>query len=106
MNIPPYLTPHRATVEPKLGDSAVGPRFGPPIVDCRCFYKDERKQTTSADGTRAVSTGVAVFPLNDPLDDIPVGSRVTFNGAARTVLSSSRNVLNSLTPNHIEVRLQ
>lgn len=104
MDLPGFMTPHAATVEKKLGDSAVGPRFGPPI-ESRAMVNNKRQQVTSADGTKVMSTAVVVFPI-EPLDDVPVGSRVTFNGETRTAVTSARNAFGSLTPNHIEVRLQ
>ncbi|WP_326728844.1 hypothetical protein [Streptomyces phaeochromogenes] len=74
MNVPTWLLRHRVSVEPYLGESAYGPRFGPTIEDVPALVSEEIKQVRDRTGTQTISTAqvIAAPDLN-----CPAGSRLT-----------------------------
>ncbi|MFB7908114.1 hypothetical protein ACFC1T_16915 [Kitasatospora sp. NPDC056076] len=95
---------HRVTVEAYLGDSAYGPRYGPPQPGIRCFLDDQTRLVRAKDGREVTSTSTA-YCL--PGAVVPAGSRVTLpSGRQTTVIATlTRDGGGLPTPDHVEVQL-
>jgi hypothetical protein len=102
--IPGFLLRHRVTVEPFLGNSATGPRYGPP-VEVRCFVEEKTRMVRAPSGEEVTSSST-FYAL--PSAVCPEKSRVTLpSGRKATVIEAVRQDGGGLaTPDHLEVRLQ
>ncbi|MFD7413530.1 hypothetical protein [Kitasatospora purpeofusca] len=101
--IPGWLLRHQVTVEPYLGDSAYGPRYGPPVA-VRCFLDQATRLVRAADGREVTSSSTFYARLDM---SAPTGSRATLpDGRATTVIAALRRDGRGLgTPDHLEVQL-
>ncbi|GAA2825356.1 hypothetical protein RMN57_13245 [Kitasatospora sp. CM 4170] len=101
--IPGWLLRHQVSVEPYLGDSAYGPRYGPLVV-VRCFLDQATRLVRAADG-REVTSSSTVYARLDTV--APAGSRITLpDGRHTTVIAALRRDGSGLgTPDHLEVQL-
>lgn len=101
--IPGWLLRHQVTVEPYLGDSAYGPRYGPPVV-VPCFLDQATRLVRAADGREVTSSSTVYARLDTTA---PAGSRVTLpDSRTTTVIAALRRDGHGLgTPDHLEVQL-
>lgn len=104
MDLPQILTPHTVTVEAYAGTGTQGPTYALPVTT-RAYVEDKRRLVPGPGGDQVVSSTTVYLPLSG-LAAIPAQSRVTVNGAARTVVAATRYEHSSPTPNHWEVLLQ
>nr|WTB07397.1 hypothetical protein OG546_26170 [Streptomyces antimycoticus] len=74
MNVPRWLLRHRIKVEPYLGDSAYGPRYGPPVEDVPALVALALRTVRDREG-RAVTSTATVYAGPDL--DCPPESRIT-----------------------------
>ncbi|WP_405659734.1 hypothetical protein [Streptomyces sp. RK9] len=72
--VPRFLLRHRVSVEPYLGDSAYGKRYGPTVADVPALVAETVRQVRAPDGRQVISTAQVV---TDPGLVCPVGSRLT-----------------------------
>lgn len=103
MGLLPMLLVHQITVEPYLGDSGYGPRFGPAVV-VRCFLDGQTRMVRSKTGTEITSSSTAYCPLATVA---PPDSRVTLaDGRQTTVIAAlDRDGAGLPLPSHLEVQL-
>lgn len=103
MLIPTFLLRHRVTVEPFLGNSATGPRYGTP-AEVRCFVEEKTRLVRNPAGEEVTSSST-FYALLDTV--CPAKSRVTLaSGRKTTVIEAVRQDGGGLpTPDHLEVRL-
>ncbi|WP_282204539.1 hypothetical protein [Kitasatospora fiedleri] len=101
--LPQWLMRHLITVEPYLGNSAYGPRYGPP-VQVRCFLDEQTRLVRASSGDQVTSTSTAYSPL---AINAPAESRVTLPGGRQTtVIAALRRDGGGLaTPDHVELQL-
>lgn len=102
-SLPAFLLGHRVTVEPYLGASAYGPKFGPPVmVQC---YLDEQTRTVRAPAGQEVTSSSTVYAR--PGLVCPPESRVTLpDGRVTQVIARlDRSGGGMPTPDHVEVQL-
>ncbi|MFD7508123.1 hypothetical protein ACFV5N_02065 [Streptomyces sp. NPDC059853] len=71
--VPAALLRHTVTVEPYIGDSAYGPRYGPPATVRALVYARPRI-VRAADGRQLVASASVIA---EPGLDCPPGSRIT-----------------------------
>lgn len=104
MNIPGFLLRHRVTVEPFLGNSATGPRYGTP-TEVRAFVEEKTRMVRNPAGEEVTSSSTFYARLGTVC---PAKSRVTLpTGRKTTVIEAVRQDGGGLdTPDHLEVRLQ
>jgi hypothetical protein len=76
VKLPTSLLRQTITVEPYLGSSATGPRFGAPVA-IRARVEGRRQVVKSADGHDIVSSAAAIIR---PEHAIAAQSRVTYDG--------------------------
>ncbi len=102
--MPGWLRRHRVDIEPYLGASAYGPRYGPVVARVRGFLDEQTRMVRAADGSQAVSSSTFYCLLSV---DAPPGSRVTLpDGRKTTVIVALRRDGKGLpTPDHLEVQL-
>lgn len=94
---------HAATVEPYLGSSPSGPRYGP-AVTLAGLLDDGLMQTPEAGGSQLVSKTTFYTDLGNDAS-FPVGSRLTCNGRSMIVTEVRRRDGGSLlsAASHLEV---
>lgn len=104
MLIPRSLMRHEITIEPYLGSTSTGPRYGPPTV-VRCFLDEETRGVRSPAGEQVTSTSTAYA---DPGTDVPQFSRVTLPGGRTTkvIQTKNRDGGGLPTPDHVEIQLE
>jgi hypothetical protein len=102
-SIPGFLLRHRVTVEPFLGNSSTGPRYGPP-AEVQCFVEEKTRMVRSPAGEEVTSSSTVYARLSTVC---PAKSRVTLpSGRTTTVIEAVRQDGGGLpTPDHLEVRL-
>ncbi|MFF7485643.1 hypothetical protein ACFZBC_09105 [Streptomyces luteogriseus] len=102
--IPGWLLRHRITVEPYLGESSKGPRYGPGQV-VRCFVDEETRAVRSPGGETVTSSSTA---FTAPGTRVPPLSRVTLpSGRTTTVIAALNRDGGGLpTPDHVEIQLE
>lgn len=105
MKMPAFLLRHMVTVEPYLGSSAYGPRYGPAVA-VACLLEQQTRAVVGADGADVTSSSTLRAPLDTP--DIAPESRVTLpDGDTTTVIAALRHDGGGLpTPDHVEVQLR
>lgn len=98
------LLRHLVTVEPYLGQSANGPKFGPPVT-VRAFVDEQTREVRSSTGQQVVS-GATVYCQLGPT--MPPLSRVTLaDGRQTRVINAHRHDGAGLpTPDHLEINLE
>ncbi|MEU2120002.1 hypothetical protein ABZ567_31195 [Streptomyces sp. NPDC016459] len=101
--LPAAMLGHRVTVEPYLGRTSVGPRYGPPVV-VRCFLDEKTRTVRDPTGREVVSS--STFYARPGLD-CPSESRVTLPSGRRTTVIArlDRSGGGMPTPDHVEVQL-
>ncbi|MEV0438947.1 hypothetical protein AB0I84_09515 [Streptomyces spectabilis] len=83
--MPRFLLRHRVVVEPYLGDSAYGKRYGPARADVPALVAETVRQVRAPDGRQVTSTAQVIA---EPGLVCPVGSRLTLpTGRTTTALS-------------------
>lgn len=102
MRVPPSVLVHTVTVEPYLGSSGRGPRYGPP-VQVRCLLVDKRRTVRTKDGRTLVAATTIHAQLDAPIAD---EARVTVRGQVAEVLAVQRHDGGKRTPNSLEVLVQ
>lgn len=104
MSIPGFLLRHRITIEPYLGDTSKGPRYGPPVA-VRCFLDEQTRAVTSPGGENVTSSSTAYAA---PGTEAPPLSRVTLpSGRPTKVINRlDRNGGGLRTPDHVEIQLE
>ena len=104
MLIPRFLMRHEITVEPYLGDTSKGPRYGPPVT-VRCFLDEQTRGVRSPAGEQVTSTSTAYA---DPDTSAPAFSRVTLpSGRVTKVIQlKDRDGGGLPTPDHVEIQLE
>ncbi|WP_177167334.1 hypothetical protein [Salinibacillus kushneri] len=107
MKIPPFLLPHKATVEPYLGDGAYGPQYGPG-VDYKCRIEYNRQLVRDTEGREVTSNTQGTFEYKG--EKIPPESKVTWIDENNQVIDEF--IVISAPPqtalknvSHIEVRM-
>lgn len=105
MLIPRFLMRHQVTVEPYLGDTSKGPRYGTPVVVSHCFVDEQTRGVRTAEGEQVTST-TTVYA--DPGTTAPQFSRVTLpSGRITKVIQTKDRASNGLpTPDHVEIQLE
>ncbi|MYW48882.1 hypothetical protein GT346_42675 [Streptomyces sp. SID161] len=95
---------HKITVEPYLGETSKGPRYGPRTV-VRCFVDEQTRAVRSPAGEQVTSTSTAYA---DPDTSVPASSRVTLpSGRITTVIAALNRDGGGLpTPDHVEIQLE
>ncbi|RAJ61698.1 hypothetical protein K378_04058 [Streptomyces sp. Amel2xB2] len=80
---------HRIHVEPYLGDSAYGPRYGEPVECVPAQVAAVRKQVADKDGREVLATAQVI---TGPELECPPGSRLTLpDGRTATAISTARH---------------
>lgn len=104
MLIPRFLMRHEVTVEPYLGDSSKGPKYGPPVT-VRCFLDEQTRSVRNPAGEQVTSTSTVYA---DPGTSAPTLSRVTLpDGRVTTVIQTKNRDGGGLpTPDHVEIQLE
>jgi hypothetical protein len=102
--IPRFLMRHEVTIEPYLGDTSKGPKYGPPKT-VRCFIDEETRGVRSPAG-EDVTSSTTVFA--DPGTQAPQFSRVTLpDGRVTKVIQTANRDGGGLpTPDHVEIQLE
>jgi hypothetical protein len=103
--MPEFLLQHTVTVEPYLGSSAYGPRYGP-AVTVACLLEQQTRAVVGPDGSDVTSSATFRAPLDMP--ECPPESRVTLpTGDTTTVIARLRHDGGNLpTPQCWEVQLR
>jgi hypothetical protein len=83
VKVPGWLLRHRITVEPYLGVSAYGPRYGAPESGIRALVGAETKLVRNGTGAQVVSTAQIIA---DPGFSLPAGSRITLPDGRKTIV--------------------
>ncbi|MCX5197225.1 hypothetical protein OOK31_25560 [Streptomyces sp. NBC_00249] len=101
--IPGWLLRHTVTIEPYLGDTAYGPKYGPP-TSARAFVEEKIRTVRDKDGEE-VTASTTVYLL--PTQGCPPESRLTTpSGRVASVITSALHDGGGLpTPDHREVTL-
>jgi hypothetical protein len=105
VKMPAFLLQHEVSVEPYLGSSAYGPRYGP-MVTVPCLLEQQTRVVVGADGSDVTSSSTFRAPLDAPA--CPPESRVTLpDGDTTTVIACLRHDGRNLpTPQCWEVQLR
>ncbi|MFF9844615.1 hypothetical protein [Streptomyces sp. NPDC013740] len=101
--LPSFMLGHQVTVEPYLGASAYGPRYGSP-TSVRCFLDQQTRTVRSPTGQEVTST--STFYARPGLV-CPAESRVTLPDGRQTrvIARLERSGGGMPTPDHVEVQL-
>lgn len=101
--LPDFVLRHEVVVEPYLGSSSVGPRYGAPTT-VRCFVDGKTRSVRDKTGREVVSS--STFYARPGLV-CPAESRVTLpTGRKTTVIAVlNRDGGGMPTPDHVEVQL-
>jgi hypothetical protein len=103
VKLPSVWLRHRVTVEPFLGNSSNGPRYGP-AAEVRCFVEEKTRLVRAPSGEEVTSSSTFYARLDAAC---PAKSRVTLpTGRKTTVIEAVPWDGGGLpTPDHLEVRL-
>ncbi|MFE5912087.1 hypothetical protein ACFQ6B_23800 [Streptomyces wedmorensis] len=101
--LPSVMLGHTVAVEPYLGNSAYGPRFGPAVL-VRCFLDEQTRTVRNPAGQEVTST--STFYARPGLV-CPAESRVTLpdGRVTRVIARLDRSGGGMPTPDHVEVQL-
>ncbi|WP_282698226.1 hypothetical protein [Streptomyces sp. CC208A] len=104
MLIPRFLMRHQVLVEPYLGNTSTGPRYGP-AATIRCFLDAQIRMVRSPAGEQVTSSSTVYA---DPGTVAPPASRVTLpDGQVTTVIwAKARDGGGLPTPDHVEIALE
>lgn len=96
---------HQVTIEPYLGDSSTGPRYGDPVVIERCFVDEQTRLVRTPTGDQVTSTSTVYA---DPGTQAPPLSRVTLPSDRTTTViqTKDRDGGGLPTPDHVEIQLE
>ncbi|MGW2587560.1 hypothetical protein ACWCYZ_40905 [Streptomyces virginiae] len=87
--VPEVLLRHRIRIEPYIGESAYGPRYGAPVPEVPALVSPSVRMVRTPDG-RDVTSGSQIIAAPDLA--CPPGSRVTLpDGRVTTALSITRH---------------
>jgi hypothetical protein len=102
-DIPGWLLQHEVSIEPYLGQSAYGPRYGAPVT-VPCFLDQQTRMVRATDNTQVTSSSTAYARLDT---EAPAQSRVTLpDGRVTSVIAALRRDGGALpTPDHLELQL-
>lgn len=81
MSVPDFLLRHRLRIEPYLGESAYGPRYGDPVEDVHALVAETVRIMRAPDGREVASTAQVITA---PGLTCPPGSRLTLPGGRVT----------------------
>ncbi|WKX70047.1 hypothetical protein [Streptomyces sp. XD-27] len=100
--VPGWLLRHRIAIEPYLGDSAYGPRYGDRVENVPALVVAVRKQVRDAEGREVLATAQIIA---GPELECPPGSRITLpDGRTATAISTARHTAPGLpVPASVEV---
>lgn len=101
MVIPSYLLRQRATMEPYLGETAYGPKYGAP-VEVPVRLTTGRRVVVNARGEDVVTEAIAYFR---PEVQVPELSRVACDGRQYVVVSATLHQ-GPTRPAYLEVGLR
>ncbi|MDN5858085.1 MAG: hypothetical protein L0H84_05625 [Pseudonocardia sp.] len=105
MRLPDYLLTHTVTVEPYLGASGHGPRYGPAVV--LPAFVDQVRRTVRDSAGRVVTSDTTVYVQLDVPVAVTPEARVTVDGHVVEVAGVKRRDGAGLpTPDHIEISLR
>ncbi|MEV5567637.1 hypothetical protein AB0L54_32995 [Streptomyces sp. NPDC052196] len=89
VSVPDFLLRHRVRIEPYLGESAYGPRYGDPVEDVRALVAETVRMVRAPDGREVTSTAQVITA---PGLTCPPGSRLTLpGGRVTTALTVAHN---------------
>lgn len=102
--IPRRFLIHAITIEPYLGDTSKGPKYGPP-VEAPCLLDEQTRAVRSPAGEQVTSTSTA-YCL--PGVAAPQFSRVTLPSGrvTKVIQTKNRDGQGLGTPNHVEIQLE
>ncbi|MFD4371498.1 hypothetical protein ACFWPY_07890 [Streptomyces sp. NPDC058527] len=100
--VPRWLLRHRISIEPYIGDSAYGPRYGPPVTGVRALVAEQVRTVRDREGRETVSTAQVITA---PGTVCPAESRITLpTGRITRVLSAAPHTAPGLpVPESLEV---
>lgn len=103
MDIPAGLLQHEVSIEPYLGQSAYGPKYGDPVT-VPCFLDQATRMVRATDGTQVTSSSTALCRLDT---EAPAQSRVTLPGGRVTsvIAALPRDGGRFPVPSHLELQL-
>lgn len=101
--LPDFMLGHQVVVEPYLGSTSVGPRYGAPVT-VKAFVDEKIRQVRDKTGREVVSS--STFYARPGLD-CPAESRVTLPSGRKTTVIAvlDRDGGGMPTPDHVEVQL-
>jgi hypothetical protein len=82
VKLPPILFNHTVTVEPSIGETAYGPKFGSP-VELKVRVISRRRLVKTGDGEDLMSDATVQADADAPID---LGARVTLDGRTLTAV--------------------
>lgn len=102
--IPGWLLQHLVTVEPFLGNTGTGPKYGA-AIEVRCFVEEKTRAVVAPSGETVTSSSTVYARLDTVC---PAKSKVTLpSGRKTTVINAARQDGGGLpVPSHLEVQLQ
>lgn len=105
MLIPRFLMRHTVTIEPYLGDTSKGPKYGAPVVVTPCFVDEQTRGVRTPAGEQVTSTTTVFADLGT---QAPAFSRVTLpSGRVTNVIQTKDRDGGGLpTPDHVEIQLE
>jgi hypothetical protein len=104
MLIPAFLLRHRVTVEPFVGNSSAGPRYGAPS-EVRCWLEQKTRAVIAPSGEE-VTSSATFYALPDTV--CPAKSRVTLPSGRKVIVIAAvpQDAGGLPAPDHLEVQLQ
>lgn len=102
--VPKWMMQHSVIIEPYLGSTAYGPKYGPGVA-VPCFLDEKTQTVRAADGTETTSSSTAYTRLDTVA---PALSRVTLpDGRVTSVLAALRRDGGKFpTPSHLELQFR
>lgn len=101
MKLPPLLFKNTVTVEPSIGETGMGKKFGSPVtVKCRVISR--RRLVKSGTGEDLVSDATIQADADAPID---LGARVTLDGRKLSAIQVLKPEALNGKPTHREVLL-
>lgn len=105
MLIPRFLMRHQVTIEPYLGETSKGPKYGPSVVVRPCFVDEQTRGVRTPAGDQVTSTSTVYA---DPGIQAPPFSRVTLPSGrvTKVIQAKDRDGGGLPTPDHVEIQLE
>ena len=94
---------HKVTVEPYIGDSAVGETFGPAVPNVRCRFRLKQRVIRSSRGDEVVADAILECRASETFAE---GDRVTRGGKTFRVHEIRPVEMPHSATNHLEVWLR